>query len=151
MKENFSNGIYPTLKERQDFALDCCRYVEERCQEMSQYIEGGNQKLGALISFSFVNNDLRDVFRGRFGHATWILLDTSEERANERIAKREDHFYQGKRHSSNPASTEADNTEWNFAPVTYPHIILNGEDEIETNARQVCNVFRRVLNEKDLC
>lgn len=46
-----------------------------------------------IISFSFVNTDLRIAFRDAFPDAHWILIETSDDLAKERISKREGHFY----------------------------------------------------------
>jgi hypothetical protein len=48
-----------------------------------------------IISFSFVNTDLRNVFRQRFPHAQWVLMDTTEMEAQRRIEQRQGHFFKG--------------------------------------------------------
>ncbi|CAB9508730.1 expressed unknown protein [Seminavis robusta] len=146
MKDNFSKGIYPTLQQRQEFAKDCCAYVEQQFQQ-EQSKKYAAQRLAALISFSFVNTDLRDVFRSQFPHAVWILVDTSEEVSNLRIQQREGHFYGGKPDEPPPKeekeeTTEADNSEWNFAPVTFQHHILDGNTAIDDTAKKVADIVR---------
>lgn len=49
MKDNFSKGIYPTLKERQEFAKDCCDYVTNQCHCTQK--ENLDEKLVAIVSF----------------------------------------------------------------------------------------------------
>jgi hypothetical protein len=149
MKDNFTKGIYPTLDERTAFAYDACDYVVKRIRE--EFPIPSNDKdhdhyHAVVISFSFVNIDLRDVFRTRFPHARWVLIDTTEQDAEERILLREDHFYTGEK---KPPSVDSDidnnvtekdddgeeNSEWKFAPVEFPHTLLDGRAPIETNAR----------------
>jgi hypothetical protein len=98
-----------------------------------------NSPFAVLVSFSFVNEDLRASFRRRFPTSVWCLMDTSSEEASERIAKREGHFYKGSTKASPPSSqsgqgSKSDNDDWSFAPVDFPHIVLDGRDTIENNA-----------------
>lgn len=144
MKDNFAEGIYPTLKEREDFALDCCDFVEKRLQD---------ENTDAIVSFSFVNTDLRDVFRSRFPNAKWILVDTDENEATKRINERKDHFYKGekgdpkRKESKGPkAENDSDNSEWKFAPVTFDHVVLDGNDAVEENARRVAQVLSEIMD-----
>ena len=148
MKDNFSKGIYPTLKQRQEVALTFCDYVELCCQEARQQKHNENTKLGALVSFSFVNTDLRDIFRERFHHARWVLVDTSAELADERISQRKGHFYGGKKAVKDEGGKpddqkDVDNSDWNFAPVTFPHDILDGTEPVDINAQRVSEIFRK--------
>ena len=146
MRDNFGKGIYPTLEERKVFATDACDYVEE------QLVEVCNQKdepdsICTIISFSFVNTDLRDIFRSRFPSAEWILMDTSEDECTKRINEREGHFYKGEISTEDEESEasddspgevdEKDNSDWKFAPVDFPHVILDGFTSVEDNAKQV--------------
>jgi hypothetical protein len=148
MKDNFAKGIYPTLQQRIDIAKVFCDYVEEKCQEEKERTDS------TLVSFSFVNTDLRDVFRERFPHAEWVLVDTSEEEANYRISQREGHFYVGKTSGEKDTEQEEskeddqENSEWDFAPVEYPHDILNGDDPVETNAKLVSDIVKRSVAKK---
>ena len=146
MRDNFSEGMYPSLEERKVFAVGACDYVEEQLAAIRQ-TENKPDSTSAIISFSFVNTDLRDIFRSRFPSAEWILIDTTEEECTKRINEREGHFYKGGTPANN-AETETrdesvaknddqENSDWKFAPVTFPHIILDGYDSIEDNAHNV--------------
>ena len=163
MKDNFSNGIYPTLEERIDFAVNACDYVDEQIRELKQNIEkterNKNSVPSSIISFSFVNTDLRDKFRSRFPNAAWVLIDTDDAEATKRINEREDHFYKGKdplKDEGTTSTTTSDNTEsnvepseendgdnadWLFAPVTFPHHTLQGKNAIDKNADSVLEVL----------
>jgi gluconate kinase len=113
MRDNFAQGIYPTLAERLEFAELACDYVLQ--QQLSQLHQAKDDvptssmdeatrttvvpetttKTITIISFSFVNTDLRNVFRQRFPHAKWVLMDTTEMEAQRRIEQRQGHFYKG--------------------------------------------------------
>mmetsp|Transcript_26611 Transcript_26611/g.25480 ORF Transcript_26611/g.25480 Transcript_26611/m.25480 type:complete len:244 (-) Transcript_26611:252-983(-) len=160
MKENFGKGIYPTLSERHDFAIHACNYVEKEIQRSKQAQNNNNPSLSlfALLSFSFVNNDLREVFRTRFPNAIWMLLDVMDQTAQERIETRSGHFYNGnnkktktsskepKNHSKELVSKKSDNSEWEFAPVLFPHIILNGSSSVKVNAEIVAKTLINSTN-----
>lgn len=168
MKDNFAGGIYPTLKQRQDFAVTCCDYVEtELTRQISTKTTARNKTMVAtVISFSFVNTDLRDVFRSRFPDAVWALVDTSEEQANIRIQTRQDHFYKGEQTTAqkdpeqpteaqqlqekngDDGGDDVDNSEWKFAPVTFPHTILDGAESIDVNAKKVADIVLLELAKK---
>ena len=206
MRENFSRGVYPTLRERQQFAAICCDYVQEQQQQQQSrnMMEETKKKTTdhqtdsprrpldtdddaahdhvLLVSFSFVNTDLRDAFRQRFPAAHWILLDTPEPEAQRRMDVREGHFYKGnsnktkqqqtKQHTNNSANVpeageeeeendddapsllspnkknkpsiaishdddNADNSDWEFAPVDFPHLALNGNRPVDENAAAI--------------
>ena len=142
MRDNFAKGQYPTLEERIDFAMSACNYVETSLIAASVD--------GAVVSFSFVNTDLRDIFRERFPAAHWYLMDTSEQDAADRILQREGHFYKGKQvvdvdekqpsekqnsqEESAPKRPQSDNTDWDFAPVTFDHVVLDGTQSVSKNA-----------------
>jgi hypothetical protein len=163
MRYNFSIGIYPTLQERIEFAEKACDYVQRSIEEKlttdNTKEEEGIINLVSIVSFSFVNTDLRDVFRKRFPKARWILIDTNEEEATNRINQRRGHFYTGEiqqqqtvvaveengRPSSSSSSLSSskvvvedkDNSEWKFAPVDFSHTILDGNDPVEINSQRV--------------
>jgi gluconate kinase len=150
MRDNFAKGIYPTLKEREAFAMDCCDYVDA---EFERKLSKNTPILGGIISFSFVNNDLREVFRARFPHAKWVLINTTEGEATRRITLRQNHFYKGEQgdlgkkvedeKKEGPEDLDSDdNSEWKFAPVTFDHIILDGNKEVKENAKYVAQVLR---------
>mmetsp|Transcript_2219 Transcript_2219/g.4095 ORF Transcript_2219/g.4095 Transcript_2219/m.4095 type:complete len:198 (+) Transcript_2219:196-789(+) len=142
MKDNFAKGIYPTPEQRNDFALNACAYVEERLAAMRQ-----SDKV--IVSFSFVNTDLRDIFKGRFPNSQWFLVDTSVEEAQNRIRQRENHFYKGglaqEEGTNNLKDEEEDecNNEWNFAPVDFEHILLDGLAPIDENAKRIIESFHK--------
>mmetsp|Transcript_19699 Transcript_19699/g.29000 ORF Transcript_19699/g.29000 Transcript_19699/m.29000 type:complete len:231 (-) Transcript_19699:77-769(-) len=161
MKDNFSKGIYPTLQERIEFADSACAYVDSCLSKRTNNIdhnidhnigcEKPSTKLSTIISFSFVNNDLRDTFRKRFPHAVWLLIDTNEKEAMRRINAREGHFYKGKPKdgAGNPLSEElkttdkdsltnvADNSDWKFDSVDFPHFVLDGTAPVNENSQRV--------------
>ena len=176
MRDNFAKGIYPTLQQRKEFALSACDYVDSKLSSDSSSannaveshdIESSADISAAIISFSFVNTDLRDVFRERFPNARWALMDVTDEVAKARIDAREGHFYKGAPpagektgnlerkpdevadvgvvadNSSNDKQDkeDIDNSEWNFAPVTFSHTILNGNDDVEVNAKKVVGLM----------
>jgi energy-coupling factor transporter ATP-binding protein EcfA2 len=162
MRDNFAAGIYPTLEQRNEFAVSCCDHVERSLLQFEKENQQANDPrlLAGVVSFSFVNTDLRDVFRSRFPLAAWVLMDTADEEAKLRIEQREGHFYQGKTDASlsSGETTEAkkeetpdspdsnkDNSEWNFAPVTFQHVLLNGYDPIEKNAEKVAEILTQAL------
>lgn len=151
MKDNFAKGIYPNLKQREAFALECCYYVEKQLGDNQGKHMG---KLASVISFSFVNTDLRDVFRSRFPHAQWLLIDTNETEAIRRINTREDHFYKGEKDNNGKKEEidaqpdgpeDVDNSEWNFAPVAFDHVLLDGSQTVETNANRVVELLRESI------
>lgn len=151
MRDNFGKGIYPTLEERKVFATDACDYVEEQLADIcGKGEDGGLDSICAIISFSFVNTDLRDIFRARFPSAEWILIDTTQEECTKRINEREGHFYKGEINKEEDGDTasetseelsekddEKDNSDWKFAPVDFPHVILDGFNSVEDNAKKV--------------
>eukprot|EP00536_Pseudo-nitzschia_multiseries_P007970 jgi/Psemu1/196805/e_gw1.193.16.1 len=144
MRDNFSKGMYPTLEERKVFAEDACDYVDKELAKLCEK-EGEPESITTIISFSFVNTDLRDIFRSRFPKAEWILIDTSEEECTKRINEREGHFYKGEiaAEESEPSDNsllivdEKDNSDWKFAPVEFDHVVLNGLDGIDHNAQKI--------------
>lgn len=147
---NFARQIYPTLKEREEFAISACDYVDTKLEEQSKILSK-DQNMAVIVSFSFVNTDLRDIFRQRFPFAEWVLLDTTESEANTRIETREGHFYKGappQDDNAKPPGEEspAENSEWNFAPVTFPVQKLPGDDPIAANAQRVVDIIRKELN-----
>ena len=173
MRDNFARGIYPSLQQRKEFALSACDYVDSKLNADSFPTDDAKRRdnksssgvSAAIISFSFVNTDLRDVFRERFPPACWALMDVTDEVAKERIDAREGHFYKG----SPPAGkngdieektdevsgacvtdnsgndTQGDNSEWNFAPVTFSHTRLDGNDDVEVNAKKVVGLLTSLL------
>ncbi len=125
MRDNFAQGIYPTLVERQAFASDAADYVMTASE---------GKDAVCVVSFSFVNIDLRDSFRARFPEATWALVDASDALAGERISQRDGHFY-------NPPPAKGD--EWRFAPVEFDHLVLDATQPIDENVAKLLPLVRR--------
>ena len=125
MRDNFAKGVYPTLAERQAFASDAADYVRT---------ESDGKDACCVVSFSFVNVDLRDSFRSRFPEATWALVDASDALAGERISQRDGHFY-------DPPPAKGD--EWLFAPVEFDHLVLDAMQPIDENVAKLLPLVRR--------
>ena len=125
MRDNFARGIYPTLAERQAFASDAAEYV---------VTASAGKDACCVVSFSFVNTDLRDSFRERFPDATWALVDASDALAGERISQRDGHFY-------DPPPARGD--EWLFAPVEFEHLVLDAMKPVEENVSKLLPLVRR--------
>ena len=125
MRDNFAKGVYPTLAERQACASDAADYVRT---------ESAGKDACCVVSFSFVNVDLRDSFRERFPDATWALVDASDALAGERIASRDGHFY-------DPPPGRGD--EWRFAPVAFDHLVLDATSPVEENVAKLLPLVRR--------
>jgi hypothetical protein len=105
-----------------------------------------------IVSFSFVNNDMRCIFREKFPSSKWILLDTSDEIVSLRISQRKGHFYDGevvdKMKNIHMYNTyKVDNLESNFEAIDYDHFIINGEDPIEFNVNKILKINRIKLLE----
>jgi len=141
MKDNFGKGIYPTPDQRREFAEGACSKIEQEINE--------RHPLACILSFSFVNTDLRDIFRFRFPCAVWALVSISEEEANKRIAERAGHFYKGAPDaaldSDQEEASKSVNSDWEFAPVDFPHVTLPGNDSIDDNAQRVADVLKTTL------
>ena len=96
-----------------------------------------------------------------------MLVDTNEGLAEERILSREGHFYKGSGGSSSAddvvtkedddstaakakekgGGDDCDNSEWDFQPVNFPHLLLDGRDDIDTNAKKiVVGIQSQLLN-----
>ena len=161
-QDNFSKGVYPTLQQRADFMSDACDYVKRETKSATTKCINNDcqreKRVISIISFSFVNTDLRTAFTNVFPEAQWILVDTHKRLAEERIAAREGHFYKNASGASdtdsnaeddykdeaqsNDANTNKDKSEWEFAPVDFPHIVLNGNDAVEVNVRRVIECIK---------
>ena len=125
MRDNFAQGIYPTLAERQAFASDAADYVTTASE---------GKDACCVVSFSFVNDDLRDSFRECFPDATWALVDASDALAGERISQRDGHFY-------DPPPSRGD--EWLFAPVVFDHLVLDATQPVDENVERLLPLVRR--------
>ena len=81
-------------------------------------------------------------------------MDTPEDEAAKRIKQREGHFYkvtedskkeqQEQQHDA-PNLEGRDNGEWQFDPVLFSHIALNGIDNVEENSIKVVKVIQDQL------
>ena len=157
MRLNFAQGIYPTLQQRNQFAVSCCDYVNESIQQFTEANHNGHRDVGeqtllVIVSFSFVNDDLRINFRQQFPNSYWILIHTSDKEAQRRIQLRDNHLYKGKpQHPSDSVDSSAchqsssDNNEWNFAPVTFPHAVVNGHNPIEQTSSEIVTLIQTNL------
>jgi len=149
MKDNFAKSIYPTLEERALFADAACEHVEKLLA--GEEVEPRKQLL-AVISFSFVNQDLREIYRKRFPQTQWIFVDTSEVEAGERIKQREGHFYKGNGGSEKDSTAtkskskkDDDNPDWQFAPIDFEHTILDGQLSIDENTDVVMEIMQQTV------
>jgi hypothetical protein len=68
---------------------------------------------------------------------SWI----SPAEADRRIQLREGHFY-NQETSDEREVVDEENYDWNFAPVTFPHVILDGSDGIESNANKIVKLIK---------
>jgi gluconate kinase len=146
MRDNFAVGIYPTLAQRLELAISCCDYVDDSVLNSS--LSNTRRRQGVIVSFSFVNQDMRSQFRQRFPSAQWILIDTTEEEAQKRIEQRTDHFYKGKAAVELPekGNETVTKNDWNFDPVTFPHTVLNGQSPIEENSSSIVSMITKVVD-----
>ena len=82
--------------------------------------------------------------RDRFPAARWFLVDTTVDEAGRRIAQREGHFYKG----STPQSERrgADNSEWDFARVSFDHVRLDGKSSVVENAAIAVSGLQSMLS-----
>lgn len=129
MKANFAQGVYPTIEERAKFMHSACNYLAEQIASSSMK--------RCLVSFSFVNEDLRRIFRDKFHQANWLLLNTPDDEAESRIEKREGHFYK-----VYPRVEGKQGNEWNFDPVLFDHTVLNGMDSVQINAKKIVDALK---------
>jgi len=164
MRDNFAQGIYPTLEERGAFVADACEYVD------LELAKRRGSDSACVVSFSFVNEDLRAAWRAHFPQAAWCLVDTSAASADIRIAQREGHFYNVEGAGADPTAAskivsvaepaagaevegggglavDEDNSEWDFAPVTHPHHVLDGEAPVHANARAALKLLHQAATD----
>lgn len=160
MRDNFANGLYPTLSQRVEFMKGACIYVNDEMEaaqlRISTTTQHHKQQLIVIISFSFVNTDLRTEFRNAFPCAQWILLDSDKQLAEERILSREGHFYKNAE-SNNEDTTSGinkedsednnDMSEWEFQPVDFSHLSLDGCDAVEVNAKRIVDCIQQQMRE----
>ena len=66
-----------------------CYYVEtEVWKAKDLLVEDNDASISVIITFSFVNNYLHGTFRSRFTNALWVLVDASNDLAQDHIDKR---------------------------------------------------------------
>ena len=172
MKTNFIKGIYPTVSQRALFiegACDRISLVKDHPVNVTAAAAATESSV-VVVSFSFVNDDIRIIYRRRFPNAIWILVDVNDDLASERILMRRGHFYKrvceiegGDEYSNANAETKNDDDdddddndddddddddddgrkedEWDFQEVPFDHVILNGEESVEVNARRVVDLI----------
>jgi gluconate kinase len=75
--------------------LDACDYVGTKLKEQSSLQMDPNISTTAIVSYSFVKTDLRDIYRARFPYVVWALVDTAEKEATDRVKQREGHLFKG--------------------------------------------------------
>ena len=87
---------------------------------------------------------MRQVFRKKFKTARWILYDTPNDIAEDRIAKRQGHFYKGA-----PAGHKKERRgEWEFEKIHFNHQRIDGTKELQGNADLLAAFVRENLNEQ---
>ena len=146
--------------------MNACDYVTDNINNVhsnNQSDDDSNRSLLTIVSFSFVNTDMRVEFRKRFPTSSWILVDTTKDLAEERILSREGHFYKGSGGGDNAdnvnseedadPSTETkvkendlDNSEWDFQAVDFPYMALDGSHDVDTNAKKVIDSIQSLLS-----
>mmetsp|Transcript_11317 Transcript_11317/g.22366 ORF Transcript_11317/g.22366 Transcript_11317/m.22366 type:complete len:239 (-) Transcript_11317:54-770(-) len=159
MRHNFAAGVYPTAGERAEFAAGACAFLDRELVSLASQRGRGAAAPVGIVSFSFVNDDLRDFFRMRFPSARWFLVDTDVETAGRRIRARSGHFYKivdgascggngsggegkktkgvDKNAESLSGSDRLPSSEWNFAPVKFPHVRLDGMAPVDENVTKI--------------
>lgn len=133
LRDNFAKGIYPTVQERACFMDAACDYVEKM---MSRH----HDRRYCLVSFSFVNTDLRNGFRSHFPSSRWVLINTSESTALQRIAEREGHFYK-----EGAVEDSARGPEWQFAPIDFEHHVLDGARCVTDNVEGLRSILEQYI------
>lgn len=148
------------------FISNACDYVTDNINNVhsnNQSDDDSNRSLLVIVSFSFVNTEMRVEYRKRFPTSSWILVDTTKDLAEERILSREGHFYKGSGGGSNADNVnggedsdpttetkvkenDLDNSEWDFQAVDFPHIALDGSHDVDTNAKKVIDSIQSLLS-----
>lgn len=159
--------MYPTLQQRADFMVIACQHVTDEMNKAAN--QNATCQIIVVISFSFVNTDLRTYFRDVFPHAQWILIDANDVLAQERILLREGHFYNGntssvttddtdnRMHVKEDESTsneignnndDRNNSEWEFESVNFQHVILDGCMTANVNAKQIVSCIEQTISQQ---
>ena len=119
---------------------NACKYLKDKILswESSSVIVSS-----CLVSFSSVNDDMRQVFRKHFKNSHWCLYDTPSNVAEDRIAKRQGHFYKG------APETESVNkgSEWEFEDVGFDHRRIDGTANLDKNADLLAGLLREMANQ----
>ena len=118
------------MEERADFMQEACKYIDNTIR--STKFDRTKQKV-IIISFSFVNTDLRDIFIRSFPSAKWILINTNDALAEIRLAAREKHFYKG--------APKNVGDEWKFAKVSFDHLDIDGSQTADKNTNKIVNLI----------
>lgn len=88
-------------------------------------------------------------------------MDVTDQIAKERIKAREGHFYEGappserkeekdtgdtkhKSRATEGKNSDEDNSQWKFAAVTYPHVVLDGTKNVDINAHKVVETLNSI-------
>lgn len=154
MKSNFIKGLYPTLSQRKNLITIACDNLHANIYDKKS--QTNSSAIFAIITFSFINDDTRRIFRENFPHAIWVLVDVSEKLSQKRMENRVGHFYKGEVRESRGmrslrdndispiayvepiSNSEANNNyERNFSRITFPHVVLDGTESVESNAKRV--------------
>ena len=117
-----------------------------------------------LISFSFVNEDLRNIFRSYYPGAHWLYIETPASVAYRRIDERKGHFSKNKNvpgaitldsavnnnddtipvsNITNTPPLQQMNSDWTFAKVNFPHFIVNGKRSIVQNTIEILRIINK--------
>lgn len=110
---------------------DACTYLSTQLQMQ--------QPQCCIVTFSFVNDDMRQVFRRNFPAARWVLIEASEQLAEARLTQRRGHFYKGAPKADVGVGRSA---EWDFEPVgtAFEHTVIDGTLAVEDSARRVLDL-----------
>jgi len=138
---NFEQGIHrsPTLEQRLVFAQKACDFLAARIREGCS---AGHTI--CIVTFSFVDTSTRNSFRSRFPAARWILMDTHEIVASQRLAARKKKCSKAWVLTQNldRGKTQSRGPEWGFAPVLFEHTRLDGLVAVDVNAAVVAALVK---------
>merc|ERR1711933_117052 len=66
-----------------NFIETACSHVQLQIYKMKS--QSQSSIIFVIITFSFINDDIRYIFRQKFPYAIWVLVDVSEELSQERM------------------------------------------------------------------